>query len=417
MRPFLKWVYTLVGASALCLSLGSVSLLCAHQPARAQAFEQTWDGLEELIKVAVTAEVSLTAPASLNLTRMEPGDAVLVVSPRRSLPVQALTTFLREGGRVAVLDDVGAGDRLLAAYQVSRTQITGAVSAPALRGDPALLVAYPASEHPLVVGVSLLLTNHASELHHPELRPVFTFGRSGHALMLAGAVGAGRLVAIGDGGLLSNQMLSAPAHRRFAQNLLRYLARPGGRVWLVGPRTTFEGSYGNPPLALARLDSWLKRLARPDFPPAVLWLLSLALCGIAAVVAAGALPRRSPYVRPDLFPASDVFAGFAGRIAAVESEGMSLRWPLLDYRRELEAELTRRLAMSGAFDRSEALRRAQRSGLSAAETRELDQLLAQLEAHAAETSGSESARRIPASALQNVVRKGEELLGKLGNDK
>lgn len=362
------------------------------------------------------ANVPFTAADHLDLSRITPNDAVLIVSPRQSLPVQGLTTFLREGGRVALFDDVGAGDRLLSAYQVSRTAVPPG-SAPALRGDPSLLIAYPASEHPLVSGVSLLLTNRASELKHPDLRPVFTFGRTDRALMLAGAVGGGRLVAVGDGSVLINQLMAAPAHRRFAANLVAYLARPNGRIWLVGPHTTFEGSYGSPTLALSRLESWLKRLARPDFPPAVLWLLSLALAGIALVVAAGALPRRSPYVSPELFPEAEVFAGYAGRIAAVEREGVSLLWPLLDYRRELEAELAHRLAMTGGFERGEALQIARRRGLSGAEVKALEGLLDELDALAAQGGVGEAKRRIRVSELRNVVRKGEELLARLGNDK
>ncbi len=363
------------------------------------------------------ANVSFSAPARLDLAQLTPDDAVLIVSPRRTLPVQGLTTFLREGGRVALFDDVGAGDRLLAAYQVSRTPAP-AGSAPALRGDPTLLIAYPASEHPLVAGVSLLLTNRASELKHPDLRPVFTFGRSDRALVLAGAVGGGRLVAVGDGSVLINQLMAAPSHRRFATNLVSYLSRPGGRIWLVGPEASFEGSYGSSPtLAVSRLEGWLKRLARPDFPPAVLWLLSVALAGIALVVAAGSLPRRSPYVSPDLFPEAEVFAGFAGRIAAVEREGVSLLWPLLDYRRELEAELAHRLSLAGGFERNDALQSARQRGLSQAEVQALSDLLDELDALAAQGGVGEPKRRIRVSELRNVVRKGEELLAKLGNDK
>ncbi|MFT3922375.1 MAG: hypothetical protein QM778_07570 [Myxococcales bacterium] len=382
----------------------------------AQVTEPAWDGLDALTTVLTESQVPFSAPDHLDLSRLTPDDAVLIVSPRQSLPVQGLTTFLREGGRVALFDDVGAGDRLLSAYQVSRVPVP-AGSAPALRGDPSLLIAYPASEHPLVAGVSLLLTNRASELRHPDLRPVFTFGRSHRALMLAGAVGGGRLVAVGDGSVLINQLMAAPSHRRFASNLVSYLARPNGRIWLVGPNTTFEGSYGSPALALSRLENWLKRLARPDFPPAVLWLLSVALAGIALVVAAGALPRRSPYVSPELFPESEVFAGFAGRIAAVEREGVSLLWPLLDYRRELEAELTHRLSLGGGFERAEALQSAKRRGLSASDVQAFGNLLDELESLAAQGGVGESKRRIRVSELRNVVRKGEELLAKLGNDK
>jgi hypothetical protein len=400
----------------LALSLWVIGVSAFAARASAQTSESAWDGLDRLIELAASAEVSLHAPNSLDLGQLAPSDALLIVSPHRGLPVGALTAFLREGGRVALLDEGGGGDRLLSAYQVTRSPLTADVEAPALRGDAFMRIAYPASEHPLVTGVSLLLTNHASELHHPELRPVFTFGRSGRALLLAGAVGAGRLVAAGDGSLLINQHMAAPSHRRFAVNLLAYLTRPSGKLWLVGPETSFRGSYGGVPLPLSRLDGWLKRLARPDFPPAVLWLLSLALCGIAVVVAGGALPRRSPYVRPELFPEPDIYAGFAGRIAAVERAGLNLVWPLLDYRRELEGELGRLLGLDGAFERGRAVRLARTRGLSASDARELDTLLEDLDTLASEASADDGKRRIQPEELRNMVRKGEELLRKLGSD-
>lgn len=383
---------------------------------RAEDAKKKWDGLGDLHTLADSLETPLWSPPSIDLSQVAPGDALLIINPQRNLPVQALTTFLREGGRIALLDDGGAGDRLLSAYQVSRAPLPPNAAAPSLRGDPALRIAYPASEHPLVVGVPVLLTNHASELRHPELKPVFTFGRTSRALLLAGAVGAGRLVACGDGSLLINQHMTAPSHRRFAINLLSYLSRPGGKIWLIGPESRVEGTYGGAPLPLSRLDGWLKRLSRPDFPPAVLLLLSLALAGIALAVAGGALPRRSPYVRPDLFPEAQTYAGFAGRIAAVEEAGLSLSWPLLDYRRELEAELAHRLALTAPLQRAEAVRKARAAGLSAAQAQELDTLLATLDELALTAHEDDPPRQIQVSEFRNMIRKGEELLRSLGND-
>lgn len=389
-----------------------ISVLPGHaQPPSPQ--EAPWDGLDMLVQVLTESEAPFSAPAHLDLSKIAPADALLIVSPRKPLPVTALTTFLREGGRVALFDDVGAGDRLLSAYQVGRVPVPQGAG-PALRGDPSLLIAYPASEHPLVSSVSLLLTNRASELKHPELRPVFTFGRTHRALVLAGAVGSGRLVAAGDGSLLINQLMRIPAHRRFAANLIAYLTAPGGRIWLVGPDTNFEGTYGQPSMALTRLENWLRKLAKPDFPPAVLWLFSLALAGIAIMVGAGVLPRKSPYVNPKLFPSADVFAGFAGRIAAVEREGLPLLWPLLDYRQEFKAELAHRLSLAEGFRREEALSQA-RSRLPTEEARDLEALLRDLDALS--MHDGDAKRQIPVSELRNVVGRGERILARLGNNK
>lgn len=382
-------------------------------PSRTSA-QSDWDGLDRLVEVAKEAGVLLKTGPRIDLAQVSPLDALLIVGPTETLPVNGLTAFLREGGRVALLDDFGTGERLLAAYQVTRVPAPLA-GVPALREDTDLLLAYPASEHPLVDGVSVLLTNRAVALRHPELKPVFTFGRSDEALVLAGAVGGGRLVAVGDASIVINQLLTVPAHRRFAKNLFQYLVRPGGRVWLVGPHSELKGSYGAKKASLSRLDSWLRRVAHPDLPPAVLSLMALALCGIAIVLAVGTLPRRSPYVRPDLFPQAMVYAGFAGRVAAAEREGVNLVWSLLDYKRELEAELAHRLELKGPFDPREAVAELRKRGAPDHDVRELFELLTRLDRVAAEHDSSDKRTRIGSSELGNVVRKGEELLRRVGN--
>jgi hypothetical protein len=378
------------------------------------ASDGQWDGLDELVRVASEAGVVLKTGPKIDLAQVSASDALLIVGPTSALPVSGLTTFLREGGRIALLDDLGSGDRLLSAYQVARSAAPKD-DLPALRGNEELLVAYPASEHPLVEGVSMLLTNRAASLQHPELKPVFTFGRSPHALVLAGAVGGGRLVAVGDASVLINQLMTLSSHRRFAKNLLEYLSRPGGRIWLVGPDSELAGSYGSRKAGLSRIDGWLRRVSHPDLPPAVLSLIGLSLCGIAVVLAVGTLPRRSPYVRPDLFPQALVFAGFAGRVAAAEREGVNLAWSVLDYKRELEAELTYRLGLDAPFDAREAVRIARARGLSEVDSRALADLLARLDRLATAHDAEEKMARVDGNELGNVVRQGEQLLGRVEN--
>jgi hypothetical protein len=381
-------------------------------PAVAQS---SWDGLETLTALARDAEAPLLTPAALDLAQLTPRDALLIVSPEVALPTGALTSFLRDGGRIALLDDFGSGERLLSAYQVQRYDAPKA-GVPALREDETLLVAYPASEHPLVEGVELLLTNRASALRHRDLKPVFTFGRSDSALVLAGAVGAGRLVAVGDGSVLINQLLALPAHQRFAKNLLAYLQRPGGRLFLVDGAARFEGSYGGSTgRGLSYVDGFFKRVAHPDLPPSVLSLLSFGLCAIGAVMVAGSLPRRSPYVRNELLPRSDVHAGFAARVRLRERDLPNLVWTLLDYRRELNAELSRRLGLAHNANVASVLGALRQRGWQESQLAELDALLSRLEQVAAATDVEPRPPRIRVSELRNVVRQGEELLTRLGN--
>jgi hypothetical protein len=382
-------------------------------PGSCAVAQSPWDGLDSLTSLAKQAEAPLLTPAALDLGQLTPRDALLIVSPESALPTNALTAFLRDGGRVALLDDFGSGERLLSAYQVQRlTAPTDRV--PALRDDPNFLVAYPASEHPLVEGVELLLTNRASALRHRDLKPVFTFGRSDAALVLAGAVGAGRLVAVGDGSVLINQLLALPEHQRFAKNLLSYLQRPGGRLFLVAGDATFTGNYGGSSgYGLSYVDGFLKRATHPDLPPGVLSLLGFGLCAIAAVMVAGSLPRRSPYVRNELAPR--VHAGFAGRVALHERAAPNLVWTLLDYKRELLSELTRKLALSPSPSVAAVLAALRERGWQESQLAALDTLLSRLEQVANAAEGSAKPPRIRVGELRNVVRQGEELLTRLGN--
>ncbi len=382
-------------------------------PSASAVAQPAWDGLETLASLAKDVESSLLTPAVLDLTQLTPRDALLIVSPESALPTNALTTFLRDGGRVALLDDFGSGERLLSAYQVQRlTAPTDRV--PALRDDPHFLIAYPASDHPLVEGVDLLLTNDASALRHRDLKPVFTFGHGDAALVLAGAVGAGRLVAVGDGSLLINQLLALPEHKRFAKNLIAYLQRPGGRLFLVTRDTTFEGTYGGSTgYGLSYVDGFLKRVTHPDLPPGVLSLLSFGLCAIAAVMVGGSLPRRSPYVRSELSPR--VPAGYAGRVVLANGDAPNLVWTLLDYQRELMSELARRLALSPAPSIESVLAALRQRGWQESRLGELNTLLTRLEQVASASAGSPKPPRIRVSELRNVVRQGEELLTQLGN--
>jgi hypothetical protein len=377
--------------------------------------EPAWDGLERLVTLADAVRVELVAPRALSLSQVSGRDALLLVNPQRPLPVGALSTFLREGGRIALLDDFGSGGRFLAAYQVER--LPAPRQGPALRDDPRLLIAYPRSDHPLAEGVPLLLTNEASVLRHPDLKPVFVFGRGEQALALAGAVGAGRLVAVGDASLLINQLLALPSHERFARNLLEYLSVSGGRVWLIGPNTVLSGSYGERDKhGLAWLDGWLKRVAHPDLPAGVLTLMAFALAAIAALVALNALPRKSPYLRAALFPDDTVYAGFAGRVALAKLPGTNLLWPLLDLKQLFEAELAERLGMTGGFDAAHAAREAARRGIP---QRRIEGLLAELAEFASRADGDAEGERklVTAAELSRIVREAEQLLAQLGSEK
>jgi hypothetical protein len=372
-----------------------------------------WDGLERLVALAAEQDLGLTRTETLALSKVTSRDALLIVGPRKHLPVSSLSAFLREGGRVALLDDFGSGGRFLAAYQVERSEAPR--RGPSLRNDARLLLAYPRTEHPLAEGVPVLLTNEASALRHPDLKPVFVFGQSQQALALAGAVGAGRLVAIGDASLLINQLMELPAHQRFARNLLEYLGRSSGRIWLLGPDAELVGSFGEADRhGSAWLDAMLKRASHPDLPPSVLALIAFSLAAIGAVIAVSALPRKSPYLRATLFPDDTVYAGFSGRVALSRQAGSSLMWPLLDLKHELEAELRSVLRLpGGSFEAERALAAAAAAGVAADDCAALALLLRRLSELGSMADDERAKSAVSAAELGNLQRDARRLTDRI----
>ena len=135
-----------------------------------------------------------------------------------------------EGGRLAIADDFGEGvaARRLPhhAQRAGRTDDTRR-----LRGNRNVLIATPSVRHPLALDVLALVTNHPQVLHHDALEAIFSLSTTrASAVVLAGAVGQGRLVAIGDSSVLINNMLEFSGNRAFARNLVRYLARERAAV-------------------------------------------------------------------------------------------------------------------------------------------------------------------------------------------
>lgn len=406
-------VTTAAAASRVPILVTCVSLFVgsALQLASAQAHTSTepWNGLTDFRTLAGSLGFTIDSPKRIDVGSLHPDDALVIIGPQSPLPVAGLAAFLRAGGRIAIFDDYGPSEDLLAAYQITRGK-PAPRGVPALREDPRLLVAQPASEHPLTAGVAALLTNNASRLFHPDLRAVFTYGQTEQALVLAGAVGAGRLIAVGDSSVLINQHLALPAHAQFAQNLLQYLDRGDGRTLVVAPGTKLHGNFGQPHQSgFKRLNAWLGRIARPDLPPGALAVLGLALGAITFVFAAGALPRRSPYLRTDLFPERTVWAGYAGRVASGTQQGVNLLWTALDYRYELESEVARLLGMDGAFHASAAvIATTRRTGSDTGQ--QLRELLQQLSGLADAEDRPEGPPRVGPEDLQDMVRKGERVI-------
>src|SRR5690606_1903228 len=144
---------------------------------------------------------------------VEAGDGILVLHPTNPMDQEEATSFMKAGGRMAILDDYGKGDRLLEHFKIRRRTLSTEPLA-FLRSNPALAIASPAYDtsggevlglHPTVADVKQVVLNHGTGLEHPDLTPVLEVrvrGGDPIAVAVAGQIDGprdkGRLFAMGD---------------------------------------------------------------------------------------------------------------------------------------------------------------------------------------------------------------------------
>ncbi|HWA73609.1 MAG TPA: DUF4350 domain-containing protein [Polyangiaceae bacterium] len=226
--------------------------------------DPSWEGSSELLSLARERLGSqrVRVVAKLDYSALTPGDGVLVLHPEVELKYDEVSGFLAAGGRLAVLDDFGAADRLLEHYHIFRVQAPLRPAA-SLRDNPALALAVPAvqavagqeqNRHPIVANVDRIVTNHPSALTNPNLTPVLTIpalGEPDATLAVTGVIaGHGRLFALSDPSVVINLMLRYPGNRSFAQGLVDYLVEDdtwgtrGGALYVLANRFDQGGHFG-----------------------------------------------------------------------------------------------------------------------------------------------------------------------------
>lgn len=397
-----NWCRNGLRVAALAATFGMAASGDAQQP--------PWDGLQELGTLAESMGHPPRGGEEIDVGVLDGRDGVLLVGPAQDLPVGSMGAFLDAGGRLAVLEDVGRALALLHAYRI-RTTAPPVHDAVRLHDDPALLLAVPRTAHPLTRDVDVLLTNRPVTLSHDVLRPVFTFADTDDALVLAGAVGRGRLVAVGDASLLLNQMLALPDQRRFAENLIEYLTEGGGELWLVGPGQRLFGRFGQPHRPrMQQLDELMARLSHPDLPSWLVMLLAAAAVTATTVWMLGSLPKVTPYLTRAALPSPHVWAGFAGRVDSALDDPGDLLWPALDYRRELLRALARLLRVDRPEDGRPLVEAADARGASKAACEALAELLGELDDLAAAEQRGGPLPRVAPERLQHMVTTGERLM-------
>jgi hypothetical protein len=248
------------------------TFLGSARPALAGPFEVRdtgWEGCSELFELARAelGESRVIALSELDWKQLRPEDGLLILHPNRAVSSDRLSKFLRAGGRVAIIDDFGAGSRILERFGIERVRIPSRPLT-TLRRNSDLAIAEPVREpvegrgdrvHPTVENVERLVTNHPTGLRHPKMGPVLRIrgiDEPAVVLALAGELDEaplGKLFAMGDPSALINQMLRYPGNRAFATGLIHYLApdlgsdkrdgSAGGRLLVLANDFTETGVY------------------------------------------------------------------------------------------------------------------------------------------------------------------------------
>jgi hypothetical protein len=382
---------------------------------------EDWEGLSQLVRIAQSelgaqrviavsghagapvapAHAPAERTVTLSLRNLKREDALLIVHPERTLDVDELAAFMRAGGRIILFDDYGTGDELLARFGIRRVPL-GSRPAEMLRGNPSFAIAEPASGHAAVRDVAHVVTNHATGLDHPGLSKLLVI-RGAHAegpdepdvmLALAGAVGQGRLIAVGDASIGINSMLRFPGNRAFCTALVRYATEDdawgirNGKLYILANDFETTGSFGDDSRlggmtseARRALVDGLETLRRDGMPPLAAYLVAIAV-GLGVVVwtsaRAGKTHRAATprYVRP---VAAAAQGGVAGRAAVVGAPGTSRVLAILELKSALEEELATRLALERVPAHDELVAKAKAARLlDEATAEELAGLLASL---------------------------------------
>ncbi|HVH46695.1 MAG TPA: DUF4350 domain-containing protein [Labilithrix sp.] len=343
-----------------------------------------WEGAAELVRLASIelGAARVVATTRVDFAELKPEDGLLLLYPERSLDVDELAKFMRAGGRVILLDDFGRGESLLVNFGMKRLP-SPRHPAESLRHNPQLALAEPASAHPVVADVNRVVTNHPTGLGHPDLSPVLKIRASGGepdvTVAVAGAVGQGRLLAVGDPSIVMNSMLRYSGNKAFARGLVRYSVdsdawgKRGGRLYVASGSFEQKGSYGGEHNALSEwfrdVKDLLDQIRKEGLPSILAWTASIAL-GLALVVWVGSRAGRlhKPIV-PRFVRRIPAVAqgGVAGHAAVIGAPQTTRILAILELKSALEEQLTTLLGLPKVPGQQELLSRISAAGLLDAE--------------------------------------------------
>ncbi len=358
-----------------------------------------WDGLADLLALAraETAQDRVVAPRRLDLEELSPTDALLIIHPETRLDAGEIESFVRAGGRVALLDDYGTGGDLLEHFDIRRVGLP-ANPARMLRSNPSLALAEIPEGSPSRSDAPRLLresgpvvTNHGTGLGDTGLSPLLVVRGRGEpdvTLAVVGAFGRGGFLALGDSSIAMNAMLRYPGNRALAVALVRYLSgesasspRPG-RLYVLANDATLAGEFGTPTQVpkpvrtgmIETLDAFKQGL-----PPTATYIAAVGM-GLGIILWASSRAGRTykesvpRFVRPIPVAAQ---GGFAGKMASLVSR--SPRPALVELRRALEEQIGIRLGLDRPASHRELVARLRARGmLGVSVAQDLDLIFATL---------------------------------------
>lgn len=394
-----------------CLALTTwTSLILALWSSKLQATpfavdDTGWEGCSAFVAMAVSTvgAQNVVAGQELNWGALKPEDGVIILHPTRPVNPDELSAFLRAGGRVAVLDDYGAGDQVLSRYHIQRIAPPQRPSR-ALRNNPALAIAEPVADpatgrslslHPVVANVVQVVTNHPTGLEHPSLSPLLAIRRRGEpdlVVAVAGQVGErGRLLAVGDPSIVINLMLRYPGNREFGSALARYLVdddtwgKRGGKVYVVANDFRERGTFGNESSMAKLVTKGLRDLAALLAETRQQGLGEAGAIGIGVLTVLGALAwlasaaARAYHRHPPRFARAVPLVaqgGVAGRAAVLAAPTTHRALAVLELKSALEEAMASRLGLETPASATALLDRARdRAALDESRWKALKKLL------------------------------------------
>ncbi len=376
---------TLRRCTVFALFLGLQATVTRSQAAPFDLANSDWEGCAELVRLARSELDShrVVASAQIDFRELKPEDGLLLLHPETNLDVEELSKFMRAGGRVTLFDDFGRGDALLWHFAMSRVPIP-AHPVEFLRGNPQFALAEPASAHPVVKDVTRVVTNHPTGLAHPDLSPVLKIRGGtdglGHAegeiaVAVAGAVGEGRLLSVGDPSIVMNSMLRYGGNQAFARGVIRYTverdasSKGGGRLFIAAGDIKQRGAFGGNSSALTdairQLRDALDATKREGVSPTLAYVFACIL-GLGLLVwvglRAGRLhkPITPRFVRSLPTVAQGGIAGHAAVLAARETPRLLA---VLELKSALEEQLASQLGLAVVPGPNDLLAEVSRRGL------------------------------------------------------